>query len=205
MKIHVGLMLLCLMAAPLAALAQEETDWSLATRLYGDKKARHVGDIVTVVIAEEATSSKDASKGTGKSYTLAGSASVGSPLVDNVPQASWTNAGIPAWALQASSAFSGKGAMENKDKLTGSIAARVTEVLPNGNMLIEGKRTLVIQGESVEFILTGTIRPEDIRRSNIVQSSAIADASIEYVSSGTLAKNQNMGIFPKLWSWINPF
>ena len=164
-----------------------------------------MGDLLTVLIIEESSSSKDSQKTTDKSFSLGGQASFYSPTVDGAPRASWTNAGLPAFSAQAERKFTGKGAMENKDTLTGSIGARVLEVLPNGNLLIEGRRMVVVQQESVEIILTGTVRPEDITRDNTVRSTSIADATIQYVSSGSISKSQNMGLFPKLWDWLNPF
>ncbi|MFH0881291.1 MAG: flagellar basal body L-ring protein FlgH [Lentisphaerota bacterium] len=195
--------LLC--AGQLAALAEVEPDWSAATRLYSDKKARRVGDILTVLIVEESESSKDSSKTTDKKYKIGGSVSLGSPTVDNIPRASWTNAAVPAWSVDTANSFEGKGGMGNKDTLSGSIAVRVMEVLPNGNLMIEGKRRLSVQKEDVEFILTGTVRPEDISRDNTIKSTFVADASIQYNSTGSLAKNQNKGLVASLWDWINPF
>ena len=205
MKLRLLITLATLAAAIGPALAEPSTDWSLATRLYGDKKARRIGDILTVLIVEEASSAKDAQKGTDKKFSTSGKLTVSSPVVDGVPQASWTNAGLPGWSIDASRSFSGKGSMENKDTFTGSIGARVMEVLPNGNLMIEGRRTLVIQNEAVEIVLTGTVRPEDISRNNTVKSTAVADAAIQYNSTGSIAKNQNKGILPTLWDWINPF
>ncbi|HBA84118.1 MAG TPA: flagellar biosynthesis protein FlgH [Verrucomicrobia bacterium] len=205
MKINALIVITALTAMGFQALAEPVTDWSLATRLYGDKKARRIGDILTVLIVEEASSAKDAQKGTDKKFSTGGSLQFASPVVDGIPQASWTNAGLPAWNVEASRTFSGKGSMENKDTFSGTIGARVMEVLPNGNLMIEGRRTLVIQNEAVEIVLTGTVRPEDIARNNTVKSTAVADAAIQYTSSGSIAKSQNKGIFPMMWDWINPF
>ena len=187
------------------ARAEVAPDWSFATRLYGDKKARQVGDILTVLIVEESESSKDSQKTTDKKYKIGGSVSVNSPTVDSLPRASWTNAGIPTWSVDTENSFQGKGGMENKDKLSGSISVRVMEVLPNGNLMIEGKRRLVIQHETMEFVLTGTVRPQDIARDNTVRSTFVADASIQYNSTGSIARNQNKGLVANLWDWINPF
>jgi flagellar L-ring protein FlgH len=81
----------------------------------------------------------------------------------------------------------------------------VTEVLPNGNLLVEGRRTLDVQEERVDVILTGTVRPEDIARDNTLPSTRVADAAIQYRSAGMLARAQNKGLLTRLWDWINPF
>ncbi len=203
MKKSVILMAALILAGPLAALA--DTDWSLATRLYGDKKARRAGDILTILIVEEATSAKDAQKSTDKKFNASGSISLQSPIVDGLPRASWTNAGLPSFSFDTTRTFGGKGSMENKDTFSGTIGARVIEVLPNNNLMIEGRRTLVIQNEAIEIVLTGTVRPEDIGRDNTIKSTSVADAAIQYNSTGSIAQNQKQGILPTLWDWINPF
>ena len=199
------LLIVMMLAAAWPALSESDSDWSMATRLYGDKKARRIGDILTILIVEEASSAKDAQKGSDKTFGTSGKLNFGSPVVDGLPRASWTNAGIPAWSVEATRTFAGKGSMENKDSFSGTIGARVMEVLPNGNLMIEGRRTLVIQDEAMEIVLTGTVRPEDITRDNTVKSTSVADAAIQYNSTGSIAANQNKGLFPMLWDWVNPF
>ena len=72
-------------------------------------------------------------------------------------------------------------------------------------MLIEGKRSIILQDESVEVILTGIIRPTDIAKDNTIMSSFVADAAIRYVSGGPIAKNQQRGLLTRVWEWVNPF
>ncbi len=79
------------------------------------------------------------------------------------------------------------------------------EVLPNGNLLIEGKRTVQIQKEYVSFILSGTVRPEDISADNVVLSTAIADASIKYESNGSVTVDQKKGLVTRVFDWLNLF
>jgi len=202
-----ALCLLLLTASILAGTAHggDKPAWSMATRLYSDRTARRVGDILTVVIAEESKTSRDSDKKTEKNFKLNGAFSVGSPLIDGVPRASWTNTVVPKWSLDTKRTFSGLGSMANKDEFSAKVAVCVTEVLPNGNLIIEGKRMLVVQDERVEMVLTGTIRPEDIASDNTVQSTRLADASISYRSTGSIARNQNKGLLSKLWDWVNIF
>lgn len=179
-------------------------NWTMASKLYGDNKARHVGDLLTIIITEETLASKDAKSSSSKKSSLSGSANFAHPVLDN-RETPWTNATLPAYALETSRSFNGDGAIENKEKFTASITVRVIDVLPNGNLLVEGKRTLLIQDESMEVTLSGTVRTADIDRENTILSSNIADASIQYRSKGPLVSNQKRGIVTKLWNWINPF
>jgi flagellar L-ring protein FlgH len=182
----------------------EKNEWTMACKIYGDKRARRVGDLVTVLIEEVNSASKDAKNKSDNKSSISATASIGHPTIDARPTA-WTNSTIPKWGLDASRTFEGGGSLENSDKFSSKLTARVTEVLPNGNLLIEGKRIIILQDESVEVILTGIVRPVDIAKDNTIQSSAIADAAIKYVSGGTIAKNQRKGILSRTWDWVNPF
>ena len=186
-------------------LARDLNNESLLQRMYGDRKARRVGDLLTVVIAESMTSSKDASSTTDKSFNLNGALSFSAPLIDGIPSGNTTNFSLPSYSVGTTRNFQGKGSLENKDEINATIAVRVTEVLPNGNLLIEGKRQLRVQREKVEFFVSGTVRVSDISRENTVRSTDIADASIGYLSSGSIARNQHKGLFTRVWDWLNPF
>ena len=202
----VGFLLAALLLARSLATAQadEKSRWAMASRLYGDHCARQIGDLLTILIVEESSAKRDAEQQTDKSMKFGGNVSVARPRLDT-REISWTNYTVPAWNIDASRTFGGKGSLANKDTLSGSIAVRVTEVLPNGNLLVEGKRSVSVGNETVEFLLTGTVRVEDIDKENKVQSTDVADASIVYLTSGTIANTQRKGIVPSLLDWINPF
>lgn len=206
MKLRMALLtVIFLTALAASAVAQESPkEWKMASRMYADKKARHVGDLLTVIIEESNEASKDAKSSSSKTAGLSGSASMGHPTVDANPTA-WTNALIPAWKLDTSRSFEGSGSTQSKDKFTSYITVTVREVLPNGNLLIEGKRSMNIQEESVDVILTGIVRPTDITRENTIKSTSIADAGIRYESAGPIVQNQKRGIITSLWNWLNPF
>lgn len=187
-----------------SAASDKEKEWTLARDLYGDKKARKVGDLLTVLIEEQSEASKDAKSTSSKKVAKSGSLNFGNLNVDNAPTG-WTNVAVPAWSVDISRSYDGGGSVENKEKLSSTMTVQVTEVLPNGNLLIEGKRSLVVQNETIVVTLTGTVRPEDISRDNIVKSSSIANAAIKYASSGPTIREQKRGILTRLWNWVNPF
>lgn len=191
--------------AAMTALANEPREkWVFASRMYSDPKARHVGDLLTVLIVESASSSREASTKTGKKTSTSGQLSITHPNIDNAPS-SWTNISIPKWGVDAQRGFEGGGEMKNEEKITTTISARVMEVLPNGNLLIEGKRSLTVMGEDMQYILTGTVRPSDVSRENTVRSTSIADLSVQYSSTGPITKSQKKGVFDTLVDFINPF
>jgi len=180
------------------------TDWSMAEDLYGHDKARSVGDLLTIQIVENSKVEKDAERTAKKSYTLGGSASAGNIQIDSSAN-SWTNFSLPKFSLSGNRDFSGAGGIEDTDKFESLITVRVVDVFPNGDLLVEGKRTLVLKDDTVQMVLTGTVRVKDINNDNIVESTKVADAMIQYKTKGSLNKTAKKGIIPRLVDWVNPF
>jgi flagellar L-ring protein precursor FlgH len=89
--------------------------------------------------------------------------------------------------------------------VTASIAARVTEVLPNGNLSLFGRRAMKVDNEVQYITVAGIIRPQDVSSSNRVKSTSLADSRIEYYGKGALADKQKPGwgtrIIDNLWPW----
>jgi flagellar L-ring protein precursor FlgH len=107
--------------------------------------------------------------------------------------------------FDAKSDFNGGGAINNSEKIVARIAVRVIDVLPNRNLVIEGSRETAFSGEQQTAVLRGTVRQEDIAGNNTVFSYNIADATIKFVSKGTLSDTQRKGWFTKLWDKLTPF
>ena len=85
------------------------------------------------------------------------------------------------------------------------MAVRVVDVLPNGNLVIEGTRESSFSGEQQTIILRGTIRQDDIAANNTVYSYNVADATIKFVTKGTITDSQRKGWFHRLWDKFSPF
>jgi flagellar L-ring protein precursor FlgH len=179
-------------------------DWGMAENFYGHKKARSVGDLLTVRILENSSVEKDAERTAQKSYNLSGSGNFGRPVIDN-RETAWTNFTLPSFGVTASRNFKGSGGIEDNDKFESYITVRVMDVLPNGDLLIEGRRTLTLKEDTVQMILTGAVRVRDINNENVVESTKVADAVIQYYSKGSLDKSAKKGIIPRLVDWVNPF
>lgn len=197
--IYSGILSLMLLSSSLAARS-----WNMAANFYGHKKAREVGDLLTVCITEASSVEKDASRSDKKSYDLGGSASFAHPTVDS-RALEWTNATLPAFSVAGSRDFSGQGAVSDKDKFESYITVRVMDVLPNGDLLIEGKRSLILKNDTVQMILTGAVRVRDIDNQNTIESTKIADAVIKYQTSGSLERTTRKGLIPRFVDWVNPF
>ena len=177
--------------------------WTMASHMYADRKARRIGDILTVTVQESATSAKSAQTSTKKSASATGSASLTLPMKGRT--FSWGSSSVPAYDLASSSAFDGGGTTANSDSFIASISVTVRDVMPNGNMMIEGTRVVAIRDDRVTIVLSGMVRPEDIDSNNTILSTMIADASVRYSTTGTLANSQEKGFFFRVIDWLNIF
>ena len=206
MKTHHCLLFWGLALLPSLGLAGME--WRMATSLYSDVKARAIGDIVTVIIEESSSANREAAQKSGKSTTGGGSANFQHPTVtteDEVIGGKWKTVTLPEFNWNLKHDFSGGGELSSKEDFTSTMSARVLDVLPNGNLLLEGHRTVQLQQEMVQVTLTGTVRPKDISSDNTVSSSRMADASIRYDTQGPLVRDQQRGLFTKMVNWLNLF
>ena len=172
--------------------------------MFADKRARAVGDIITIVVQENSTASKENSTKTSKSSSV--DASLETLLYSPAASGFLTKAGkLPAMKFGGSQSFDGGGKINNSEKITSRIAVRVADVLPNGNLLIEGRRETFVSGEKQEAVLRGVVRSEDVAANNTVFSYNVADASIRFVSKGTITDNQRKGWLFKVWEKVTPF
>ena len=172
--------------------------------MVADKRATSVGDILTIVVQENNTASKDQNTSTSKSSGI--DAAIQSFLYS--PDASKLlthNGKMPAITINASQDFEGGGKISNAERVTARIAVRVIDVLPNENLVVEGTKQIAFSGETQDAVLRGVVRSEDVLANNTVFSYNVADATIKYISKGTVSDNQRKGWFTKIWEKITPF
>lgn len=156
--------------------------------LFEDRRARRVGDIITIVLSEQTNASKTASTSTAKDssvdfgpVTLFGK----SPTRDGL--------NVLENSLDAGRDFNGEGDSTQSNSLTGNIAVTIVEVLPNGNLMIRGEKLLTLNQGSERIQLSGIIRSADVSTENTVLSTQVADAKIKYAGEGVLADANNPG------------
>ena len=191
---------------PLAAHAGSGSLWKedSSRSMFADKRARAVGDIITILVQESNSASKENSTKTSKSSSVdAGLDTIFySPAVSKL----FTKGGeMPAMKFGGSQSFDGGGKINNSERITARIAVRVVDVQPNGNLIIEGRRETFVSGEKQEAILRGIVRGEDIAANNTVISYNISDASIKFISKGTISDNQRKGWLHRTWEKVTPF
>ena len=161
-----------------------------------DRRAKKVGDILSVTLSETFSSNKAVTNSSGKTDTIG--AEVGpTGLLRNF-------AGLGGSASKTNS-FSGSMATNQSNSLSGTLSATIVRVFPNGNLEIKGQKKLRIT-EGTEYIrLSGIIRPQDISSTNSVSSAKIAEAQIEYVGAGILDSATKPGWGSKIFRAISPF
>jgi flagellar L-ring protein precursor FlgH len=104
-----------------------------------------------------------------------------------------------------SSKFEGSGSTTRKENLNATITAQVVDVLANGNLLIEGRRSVMVNNEDQIILLEGIVRPQDISANNIVYSAQIADARITYTGKGIISERQRPGWLMNILDYVWPF
>ncbi|MDX1341011.1 MAG: flagellar basal body L-ring protein FlgH [Reinekea sp.] len=158
--------------------------------LYGDKKARRVGDIITVLLDESTQGKKSSASKTSKTSE----ASLTAPSLNS---GNFTVDQLGA-TLQGDRSFSGKGDADQSNSLSGNITVTVSEVLPNGVLRVRGEKWITLNTGSEFIRIQGMLRPDDINLDNTVSSQKLADARIAYSGSGAVANSSKQG-------WLSAF
>ncbi|HHL40629.1 MAG TPA: flagellar basal body L-ring protein FlgH [Deltaproteobacteria bacterium] len=172
--------------------------------LYQDLRAWHVGDVVTITIAEKTSATKEAITETTRKSKASGGLS---GLFGITPSlGSWKGQGFtPTVNADTSAQFEGEGKTERKGELKATLTAVVVEVLGNGNLVIEGKKDTVVNNETQYVTLSGIVRPEDIDENNEVSSVYVANARIEYSGRGVVGDEQSPGWLRRALDNVWPF
>jgi len=176
--------------------------------LFGDDKAAKVGDIITVTINENATSTQSATTETQKDNTMNMSAPNILGLPSNMGVQNFLGLGTqldPTVNATIANSNQGTGTVSRNGTLTATISAMITEIMPSGNLRIEGRRSVTVNREEQIMVLRGVVRPQDINFDNTIPSTMIADASISYTGEGVVADEQRKGWLAKILSKVWPF
>ena len=169
-----------------AANADAASLWNDNRNWFADARPGKVGDIITVIVNEK-TDAKDEST-TDVSKTSSHNVSDGTGILRF----------IRGLALDTASATVGDGSIERKHHATATLACLVTEVLPNGNLVIEGTRDIRTSEEILQFQLTGVIRPQDVTSDNQISSQLVANAEIAVKGKGIISRTQKPGIISQI-------
>lgn len=167
---------------------------------YADRKALRVGDIITISIVESAKANNTADTDLSRSSTLDASLS---HFFGKEKFLKLFKLGDDLIKSTADNSHKGAGSTTREGQLTATVTAIVKEVLPNGNLVIQGTRAVAVNHEEQFIMITGVVRPLDVNRDNVVLSTQVADANIAIGGLGVVADKQRSGwgtwIFDFLW------
>ncbi|NLM24998.1 MAG: flagellar basal body L-ring protein FlgH [Firmicutes bacterium] len=168
--------------------------------LYSDVKARQIGDLVTVIIQEQATASQTANTSSGKG-TSVGIGPYGGSLADLIPFLK-TTTNKPLVTASTSDDFNASGSTSRGGSISAKLTTQVVEIYNNGTLKIEGTQKITINGEEQEIVVSGIVRTRDISPDNTVLSSLVANAEIQYVGIGVVGDKQKPGLLTRLLNWL---
>ncbi len=174
-----------------------------ARGFFKDQRARQVGDILTVkiIIADKAQIANQSTRGRSSSNTGGIGGVLGSIFGAVVPDV------ISSADIDVSSGVndSGTGSVNRSETLETDVAAVITQVLPNGNLVIEGRQEVRVNFEVRDLVVAGIVRPADIEADNTIQSSKIAEARIAYGGRGQITDVQQPRYGQQVLDAILPF
>jgi len=167
---------------------------NMSQSMFADRRARGVGDVITILVVEYSVASSEASTSTKKEndhgFLATGGANV--------------QAYSPMYGLRGkvNNGFRGDASVSREGRVRTKITANISEINPNGYFIIQGSRTVEVNGEKELTNITGTVRPEDVSWNNTVYSYQIADVQISYKGKGVVNSGQKPGFIAKILNWI---
>lgn len=175
-------------ALPGAALADNLYRGSNWPAMSTDRKASRVGDVLTVVVYENAESSNTTKSDSKRNTQLGGSLSAGRVNENG--------------NLNFGGGYAGGGGVQRSDRVVAQISVTVRHVLPNGDMEVSGQQNMRLNGEATLIGIEGRVRPEDILSDNRVLSSRLADAKVIYDGKGFVAKSAKPGLINRVFRFL---
>jgi len=177
------------------------------TSMFSDRKAREVGDIVTVLISEQASATKEAATSTKRTSNMSASipnffglenddiwTTMHNPIdLENLVNADFSNG------------FDGNGSTSRKEDLSASLTTQVVGRYPNGQLKIRGGKEVMVNNEVQIIYLTGIVRPVDINANNTISSTKILNARISYTGKGAISDKQEPGWAMRILDNVWPF
>ncbi len=195
------------MPAPAVVATGTNSLWRTGSRaFFKDQRANQVGDILTVKVRITDRANIDnqtqRSRKNGESFGADNIFGFEGEITKVLPEGAKAASLLKA---QSSGSSQGAGSVKRSEQLTTDIAAVVTQVLPNGNLVIEGKQEVRVNFEVRELIVAGVVRPEDIEAGNTIESTKIAQARIAYGGRGQITDVQQPRVGQQVLDILLPF
>ncbi|MBF0456339.1 MAG: flagellar basal body L-ring protein FlgH [Nitrospirae bacterium] len=172
--------------------------WNDSASLYEDRRAHRLNDIVMINIVEN-------TKADTKEETTGNKQSNYNSQLSNFFSNNKLTSKNPMLKTTNNDQFTGKGETKNEGTLTGTVSAKVVEVLPNGNLVIDSRKEITVNYETQYIVVQGIIRPDDVDQTNTISSQKVADVRLFLVGEGFLQELQSPGWLGRIWGSIKPF
>lgn len=164
-----------------------------SVRLFEDSKAFRIGDLLTISLSESTNATKSAATNTAKDDE----ATIGAGTILGVTP-TYKGQSVLSNSLSSERAFTGSGDTAQSNSLQGEITVMVSEILPNGNLVVRGEKIIGLNQGSEFIRITGIVRPQDVSSNNDVTSGKLANARIFYGGGGVIAEANTKG-------WLSRF
>ncbi|RKY27991.1 MAG: hypothetical protein DRP83_01490 [Planctomycetota bacterium] len=182
---------------------------NIRSSMFEDDKARNIGDVLTVKIDEGSDISTKKDRKLDKTSENSGEGGGSFDLGDMLPGIGRLKKTfrMPNYKFdnKSGSKFDGKGEYSTKNSYVDQITVVVEDVMPNGNLLVLGKRTREVAGQKTTIQASGIVRPSDIDADNIIASTRVANFHIVYVDRGMENNFLRPGWLTRIWNLLNPF
>jgi flagellar L-ring protein FlgH len=189
-----GIFLVLILVLALVAAGEAPTSaaslWSDQGGLFSDRKARVVGDSLTIIINETTSATRSGTASNSKSGST--NLNAGTGLLTFIDNAS----------TSSSDSFKSDGKISNTNAVSGRITVQVTGVKANGNLVVAGSQTIKQNAEEQKILITGEVRPEDVTSDNTVMSYNVANAQLKIEGKGALASKQKQGLLTQLFNFL---
>lgn len=163
---------------------------SFFTTMFADTKACKIGDVVHILITESASATQTASRTHAKDSQTTANAGTG-----------WLDF-IKLMGYGGSSEYSATGTETSRGTMSTRLTVSVVEALPNGNLIVEGRRHIVVNKDTQDVTIRGEVRPKDIGPDNTVYSYQVANVQIEYIGSDPGKPGNKVGIISRLLNFL---
>ncbi|HJU19977.1 MAG TPA: flagellar basal body L-ring protein FlgH [Stellaceae bacterium] len=181
------------------AIYRGNTQGGGGLELFRDHRVWQVGDIVTVAIAQNATATKNVSQNLGRSDSIASTVANFFGFPTSFGHSSAKTQFNPNLNYSSANSLQGSGATAQSDSFAATVSAMVRRVRPNGDLVIAGDDEVKLVGGKEYIRIAGVVRPEDIVSGNLVQSTQMAEAHIEFSGDGETYLAPKMGFMQRLF------
>lgn len=176
-------------------IAEEYLQTGNSVSIYADVKAKKIGDVLSVIISENNSASKNAQTNTNKQNKASAEGTATSGALEGL---------FPGMGgeIDLGNQYKGQASTTRSGKFTSRMTVIVVDVLPNRNLVIEGTKTMEINEDLEVMTLSGIVKPEHISSENTIYSYEIANAKITYKGKGSVSQGHRIGILGRILNWV---